>query len=143
MSTISRTVYQGNLRTNATHLRSGKQVITDAPLDNNGKGEAFSPTDLVATALSSCMITLMGISANKHDFVLGNARAEIDKIMGSDPRRIQEVVVRLEIEDTGYSDREKKIIETAALNCPVAKSLSADLIQTVSFTYVKSLSGDW
>jgi len=136
MAKTSKTEYLGNLRTEAVHLRSGNKVITDAPIDNNGKGEAFSPTDLVATALSSCMITLMGIGANNHDFVLGPARAEIEKIMGSNPRRIQEVVVQIEIEDTGYSDKQKAILETAAINCPVAKSLSTDLVQTVSFRYV-------
>ena len=131
--------YEGQLRTTAQHVKSGNTIQTDAPTDNNGKGEAFSPTDLVSTALSCCMITLMGIAANKHGFVLGNARAEVDKIMGSDPRRIQQVIVRLELEDTGYTDKEKKIMEKAALNCPVAKSLSAELIQTVSFSYIESL----
>jgi putative redox protein len=138
MTKISKTEYQGNLRTLATHLRSQKQVITDAPLDNNGKGEAFSPTDLVATALSSCMITLMGIAANSNHFVLGDVNAEIEKIMGSNPRRISEIVIRLVIKDSGYSSTQKEILERAAINCPVAKSLSPDLIQTVSFDYLKS-----
>ena len=111
-------------------------MITDAPTDNNGKGEAFSPTDLVATALSSCMITLMGIAANKNDFVLGPASAEIEKIMGSNPRRIAEVKVHVRIQDTGYTQKQKEIMERAGINCPVAKSLSADLVQTLSFEYV-------
>jgi uncharacterized OsmC-like protein len=136
MTKISKTEYQGNLRTIATHIRSQNEVITDAPTDNNGKGEAFSPTDLVATALSSCMITLMGIAANKNDFVLGPASAEIEKIMGSNPRRIAEVKVHVRIQDTGYTQKQKEIMERAGINCPVAKSLSADLVQTLSFEYV-------
>lgn len=136
MTKISKTKYQGNLRTQATHIRSGQELITDAPTDNNGKGEAFSPTDLVATALSSCMITLMGIAANKNGFTLGPAKAEIEKIMGSNPRRISEIKVHVSIEDTGYTDKEKEIMERAAINCPVAKSLSAELKQTLSFEYL-------
>jgi putative redox protein len=137
MSKISKTEYQGDLRTIATHLRSNKQVVTDAPIDNNGKGEAFSPTDLVATALSSCMITLMGIAANSNNFLLGGVNAEIEKIMGSNPRRISEIKINLAIADEGYTGLQKEIIERAALNCPVAKSLSEALTQTISFEYVK------
>lgn len=138
MSKISKTEYMGGLRTEATHLRSERSVITDAPLDNNGKGEAFSPTDLVATALSSCMMTLMGIAANKNDFVLGPASAEIEKIMESNPRRIGEVRVHVRIQDTGYSQVQKDIMERAAINCPVAKSLSSELKQSLSFEYYEA-----
>ncbi len=135
MSKISEISYQGNLRSVSKHLLSGKEIITDAPLDNQGKGEAFSPTDLVSTALGNCMITLMGIAANGHQIELGKINASIHKIMDSNPRRIKEIIVELKIEDKGYTDKEKAILEYAAINCPVAKSLSENTIQTVSFEY--------
>ena len=109
--------------------------MTDAPTDNHGKGEAFSPTDLVSTALGNCMITLMGITANTHNIELGKIDASIHKLMGDSPRRIKEIIVELNIEDKNYSDKQKHLLEFAAINCPVAKSLSADLVQTVSFNY--------
>ena len=89
----SNIVYKNNLRTEAVHLSSGETIITDAPIDNKGKGEAFSPTDLVATALGSCMITIMGIAAQKHDIDISGTSASVKKIMGSNPRKIAEVVI--------------------------------------------------
>lgn len=127
--------YNGNLRTNAIHLKSGNEIITDAPTDNHGKGEAFSPTDLLATSLACCMLTLMGITAGKNDIVFEDASADITKVMGSNPRRVQEIVVKITMPKIAYSDKEKKLLEVAALNCPVAKSLSSDLKQTVTFDY--------
>lgn len=135
MSKISEISYLGNLRTVATHLKSGVQIITDAPPDNHGRGEAFSPTDLVSTGLGNCMITLMGITANAHNITLGKIDAEVQKIMGSNPRRIIEIVIDFRIENLDFTEKQKQLLEYAALNCPVAKSLSTEILQTVSFTY--------
>lgn len=129
-------IYQGNLRTEATHLKSGKSFITDAPTDNNGKGEAFSPTDTVCAALASCMLTLIGITADKKEFELGSMEIEVQKYMESAPRRISKIDVDVTFKGKNYSDREKKLMETAAINCPVAKSLHPDIIQEVKFNYM-------
>jgi putative redox protein len=134
---IAKIIYKGNLRTEATHLKSGQTVVTDAPVDNQGKGEAFSPTDLMSTSLGSCMLTIMGIAAQKHEIGIGNVEVEIGKHMASDPRRVSQIDVIMKIEDKGLTDKEKKILENSALTCPVAKSLSAEIIQNVSFQYVK------
>jgi putative redox protein len=131
----SKIVYSGNLRTEATHLKSGKTIITDAPVDNNGKGEAFSPTDLLATSLGCCMVTIMGIVANNNNIGIDGTSIEITKIMESNPRRVSEVIVEFKMNGNAYSDKEKQLLENAARTCPVAKSLSADLQQTVIFNY--------
>lgn len=131
----SHILYIGELRTRATHLQSGSELITDAPLDNNGKGEAFSPTDLVATAFGSCMLTIMGIASRTHGFPLEGTKVSITKIMQSEPRRIGEIVVELDFPKHPYTEKEKKIIEFAAFNCPVAKSLHTDIKQTIRFNY--------
>ncbi len=131
----AKTEYIGNLRTEATHLRSGNKIITDAPIDNQGKGEAFSPTDLVVTALGSCMMTIVAIAANSHGFNIDGAQWEITKIMASDPRRISEVIIDITFPANNYTDKEKKIIENSALTCPVAKSLHPDLKQCIHFYY--------
>lgn len=131
----SKIVYTGSLRTEATHLKSGKQFITDAPTDNNGKGDAFSPTDLLATSLGCCMITIMGIIAERHQVNIDGTTAEITKVMESNPRRVGEVIVELYMPKRTYSDKEKELLEHAARTCPVAKSLSPDLKQTVIFHY--------
>lgn len=135
MSKISKIKYQGNLRVASNHLLSGVEILTDAPLDNHGKGEAFSPTDLVSTALGNCMITLMGITANAHLIKLGKIEAEVHKIMENNPRRIKEIIIEMLIEDKGFTEKQKHLLEFAALNCPVAKSLSENLTQNVSFKY--------
>lgn len=127
--------YSGDLRTQATLLQSASQIITDAPTDNQGKGEAFSPTDLVATALGSCMMTIMGIAARTHDFSIDGISASITKVMASDPRRISEIQVVFNCENLSLTDRQKNILEQAARHCPVAKSLHPDLTQTVIFNY--------
>lgn len=129
------TVYEGNLRTRAEHLLSGNIITTDAPVDNQGKGEAFSPTDLVAAALGSCMLTIMGIAARMHDFNIDGTRCQITKVMTESPRRIAQIVIGFYFPETHYSDKEKKIIEYAARNCPVSKSLHPDLEQTVTFHF--------
>ena len=134
METIQ-TIYLGELRTEATHVKSGNKLISDAPLDNKGKGEAFSPTDLLATSLGSCMLTLMGIAANTHDINFSGATMKITKIMSSNPRKVAEVILDINMGGNNYSDKEKKVLEYAALTCPVALSLHPDLIQTVHFIY--------
>jgi len=134
----SRVIYQGQLRTQATHEKSGLQLITDAPTDNNGKGEAFSPTDMVATALASCMLTVMGIKADKMGVNMDHSSAEITKVMASDPRRIAEVHIQIRLLLDDESDKTKKILEQTGLTCPVAKSLSSNLVQNISFVYGKN-----
>lgn len=128
-------IYSGNLRTKATHLKSNNKIITDAPIDNNGKGEAFSPTDLVATALGSCMLTIIGIKAESSKMKLGEIKVSITKIMTSNPRKIEEIIVEFNFDKTPYSEKEKKIIENAAKTCPVALSLSSDVKQTLIFNF--------
>jgi putative redox protein len=125
------TIYTGELRTLATHLQSGEQITTDAPVDNQGRGEYFSPTDLLAASLGSCMMTIMGISAREHGFTIDGLRAEITKIMASNPRRIGEVVIDLHFPKISYTDKQKKLIELASRTCPVALSLHPDLKQTI------------
>ena len=125
--------YQGNLRTEAIHLKSSSVLITDAPTDNNGKGEAFSPTDLVATALSSCMITIMGIKARDKGIDITGIKSEMTKVMASNPRRIAEVIVTLHMPKVDILDRDKALLESVAKTCPVAQSIHPDIKQTISF----------
>ena len=127
--------YLGGMRTSATHLRSGQTIITDAPPDNNGKGEAFSPTDLLATSLGNCILTIMGIYAERHQLDITGTKVDITKIMGTDPRHVIEIVVELTFPNRNFSEKERKSLEHAALACPVAKSLHPDLKQTVSFQW--------
>ncbi|MBX7052520.1 MAG: OsmC family protein [Flavobacteriales bacterium] len=127
--------YQGGLRNVATHLRSGNQLITDAPPDNHGRGEAFSPTDLLCTSLASCMITLMGITAAAKNITLGKIDADIEKIMASEPRRVSEIKLDIAVEDLGYSEKERSVLEHAAHTCPVAKSIHPDIKLHVNFRY--------
>lgn len=131
----SRVNYLGLLRTESTHIRSGEKYITDAPIDNNGQGAYFSPTDLVATGLANCMLTLMGIAMQNRNIDLGKIGVDVTKIMGSDPRRIVEIVVKMKIENMGFDDKTKRILEQAALTCPVAKSLHPDIKQQITFEY--------
>jgi putative redox protein len=131
----SKIIYQGNLRTEAVHLQSGKMIITDAPVDNNGKGEAFSPTDLLSTSLGCCMLTIMGIVAQRHSINIEGTSVAITKNMEANPRRVGEIVVEFTMPSMNYSNKEKELLENAARTCPVAKSLSAELKQTVIFNY--------
>jgi len=126
--------YLGNLRTEAIHERSGNSFITDAPLDNNGKGAYFSPTDTLATALATCMITVMGIRAEKSGFALGAVNASIQKVMANDPRRVIAIEVKL-VFDEPYTEKEQAILKHAALNCPVALSLHSEIRQEVDFNF--------
>eukprot|EP01133_Synstelium_polycarpum_P003282 gene3282-3736_t len=129
----SKITYNGGLRTTSVHLSSGKEIVTDAPVDNKGKGEAFSPTDLLATSLGNCMLTIVGIAANEHGFNIDGATCEITKIMAQDPRRVGEIMVNFQFPDQNYSEKEKKIIERSANTCPVFYSLHPDLIKTDTF----------
>lgn len=131
----SKITYNGNLRTEAVHLQSGTTIITDAPTDNNGKGEAFSPTDLLATSLGCCMLTIMGIVADRHGIDIVGTTIDITKIMESNPRRVGEVIVAFTMPKNNYSDKEKELLEHAAHTCPVAKSLSSELKQSIVFNY--------
>ncbi len=130
----SKVTYNGKLRTTATHLKSGNTIITDAPTDNHGKGETFSPTDLVATALASCMLTVMGIKADSLGVDTDGASAEITKVMASDPRRIAEIKVRIKM-PAALSDKHRKILEHTARTCPVTNSLSEKTVQETEFVY--------
>ena len=132
----SKVTYQGNLRTAAVHLKSAVEIITDAPTDNNGKGAAFSPTDLVATALASCLITIMGIKANTMEVDITGAAAEVIKVMDANPRRISEIKIEVTMPQKNYSDKDKKILEAAARACPVAQSLHPNTIQTINFNWL-------
>ena len=134
--TTMKTVYLGNLRTEAEHLQSGNKIITDAPLDNNGKGEAFSPTDLLATSLGSCMLTIMGISAPAYGYNLEGTVIETEKIMGTDPRRVVELKLNITFpKDNNYTDRQKRVIEASAKSCPVYNSLHPDIKKSITFNY--------
>ena len=134
METI-RTIYKGNLRTEALHVKSGQKIITDAPVDNQGKGEAFSPTDLLSASLGSCMLTVMGIAARTHNIDMDGTAINITKLMTSNPRKVSEIIVEFKIPGKFYSDKEKVILEKAALTCPVALSLNPDIKQTIHFSY--------
>ncbi|RFM27089.1 OsmC family protein [Deminuibacter soli] len=129
-------IYRGDLRTEARHLQSGSIVETDAPTDNHGKGERFSPTDIVATALGSCMLTIMGIKAKELNIDLTGTSIDITKVMAAEPRRIGEVKVTLKFPAQLHPDEKTRtILERAAHTCPVAKSLHPDLLQNVVFEW--------
>lgn len=134
---LSNVRYLGNLRTSSTHLKSKEGYITDAPIDNNGKGEAFSPTDLVATALANCMLTLIGIKSNDYNWNLTDMHATVEKEMSSDsPRRIIKISVHVYIMDDNLTDKDKTVIYNTAKNCPVAKSLHTDIEQRLLISYL-------
>ena len=127
--------YTGELRTSCLHLRSNEQLITDAPTDNNGKGQSFSPTDLVATALASCMLTIMGIQAKKMQITLAGTKASVNKIMAANPRRISKIEIDISFPKNNWDEKIKKQLKTAALNCPVAKSIHQEIIQDIVFRF--------
>jgi len=137
METI-RTKYLGNLRTEAEHVASGTKIITDAPLDNHGKGEFFSPTDLYAASYGCCALTIMGIAAQKHGFDIDGAEVKTTKIMGVDPRRVVELALEFTFPHNRYSEKERQIIELSVKQCPVANSLHPDLRITKTITYKDS-----
>lgn len=129
------TTYTGALHTEATHIDSGAVIATDAPKDNQGNGEAFSPTDLLAASLGSCMLTIIGIAARTHGFSIDGTTVETTKIMGTEPRRVSQITIVFNFPANSYTDKEKKIIEAAAFSCPAGKSLHPDLIQDITFNY--------
>mgnify|MGYP006139207821 FL=1 len=126
--------YNGNLRTSAKHLESGTIITTDAPKDNHGLGECFSPTDLVCASLASCMLTIMGIAVKKYEIDITDTTAIVKKIMGTAPRMISQIDIVIKFPDN-YPDKIKKILERSALNCPVHKSLSDKIKKNITFTY--------
>lgn len=130
-----KTIYQGSLRTEGTHLKSGNKLVTDAPTDNHGKGETFSPTDTVAAALASCMLTIMGIEANKLGIKLGPIEVQTEKIMKSDPRTISELKLSFSWPDCELSTAHRDLLKKKALSCPVALSLHPDIKQKVTFDF--------
>lgn len=132
----SEVIYLGDLRTKSTHLASQSEILSDAPIDNNGKGEAFSPTDYVANALASCMLTIMGIKARDMGIDISQSRAEVTKTMASDPRRIAEIEVRL-LMSVQADKKTQTILENAAKTCPVGKSLHPDVAQNITFVWKK------
>lgn len=134
METV-RTSYKGDLRTEAVHVKSGSIIITDAPVDNKGKGEFFSPTDMVAAALGSCIFTIMGISAKEHDFSIDGCSCNITKIMSDNPRKISEIKIDFDFTGADYADKQKKILEYCVRNCPVARSLHESVIQNVTLIF--------
>ena len=127
--------YIGGLRTHSIHLKSSDTIVTDAPVDNNGMGNAFSPTDLVASALCSCMTTVMGICAEKNNFELPGSTAYVTKIMESHPRRISKIIIEINFDNNNLSDQQTEKLVAVAKGCPVAQSLSSDLIQEVKFNF--------
>ena len=130
----SKVTYEGSLRTKARHFQSGNSIVTDAPVDNEGKGEAFSPTDLVATALASCMLTIMGIVAERNDVELKDTTAEGEKIMGAMPRQISEIKIKI-LFNKNFDKITKRKLESAALTCPVSNSLNKNLEESIKFIY--------
>lgn len=130
----SKITYVGDLRTTCIHLQSGTEIITDAPTDNHGKGEAFSPTDLVATALGSCMVSIMAIKTKDLDLDLKDSTLSVTKIMQAEPRRIAKIIVALNM-SIATSDKNKTILERAAMTCPVLLSLHPDIEKEVTFNW--------
>lgn len=131
--TTSKVTYQGNLRTTAIHLQSNNEIITDAPVDNHGKGEAFSPTDLLATSLASCMLTIIGIKAADMGIDVTGTTAEVTKVMAADPRRVSEIhIVMTFLQE--LDEKTLTIFYRTALTCPVANSLHPDITQNLVFS---------
>ncbi len=131
-----KTVYLGGLRNEVEHLQSGTKIVTDAPLDNHGKGESFSPTDLFASSLGCCMLTIMGISAESYGFNIDGTTIETEKIMGTNPRRVVELKLDIHFpKGSNYTDQQKRLIEAAARTCPVANSLNPEIKKTITFNY--------
>ena len=128
--------YLGELRTELLHIRSGQRLTTDAPVDNQGQGGAFSPTDLMATSLAACMITTMGIVARDKDIPLSGLKARVVKHMASAPRRIARIEIHMEMGGDRLDERQRSIMEHTARTCPVAQSLSPDVVQDIHITFV-------
>jgi putative redox protein len=131
----AKTKYLGDLRTEIIHIRSGSIITTDAPVDNKGRGENFSPTDMVAAALGSCIFTIMGIAAREHSFSIDGSTCKITKIMTESPRKIGEIKIEFDFTANDYSDKQKKILEYCVKTCPVALSLNESVFQNVTMLF--------
>lgn len=131
----AKTKYLGDLRTEITHLRSGSIITTDAPVDNKGKGENFSPTDMVASALGSCIFTIMGIAAREHGFSIDGSKCSITKIMTEAPRKIGEIKIEFDFTGNTYTDKQKKILDYCVRTCPVSLSLKESVFQNVTLKF--------
>ncbi|HWB63771.1 MAG TPA: OsmC family protein [Chitinophagales bacterium] len=131
----SKVIYDGNLRTRLTHVYSGTEITNDAPLDNQGLAQSFSPTDLCATSLASCMITIMGIKARDMGLDLTGTEIEVTKVMAANPRRIAEIQATLRFPQNNFTERDKAVLEAAGRNCPVSKSLHPDIKQELTFIW--------
>ena len=131
----AKTKYLGDLRTEIVHVRSGSVIITDAPVDNKGKGENFSPTDMVASALCSCIFTIMGIAAREHGFSIDGSSCKITKIMTESPRKIGEIKIEFDFIGGIYTDKQKKILEYCVKTCPVALTLNESMFQNVTLLF--------
>jgi putative redox protein len=132
----AKTKYLGDLRTEILHVRSGSIITTDAPVDNKGKGENFSPTDMVASALGSCIFTIMGIAAREHSFSIDGSSCTITKIMTDTPRKIGEIRIEMDMTATKYTDKQKKILDHCVKTCPVSLSLNESVFQNVTLKFV-------
>ena len=130
----SKVTYTGSLRTVSVHLCSGKEIITDAPTDNHGKGEAFSPTDMVANALATCMLTVMGIKARDLEVDFTGSTAEVTKVMAADPRRISEIHINFTM-NLAPDEKTKTILERTGMTCPVLNSLHPDIVKDIVFNW--------
>ncbi|WP_338408142.1 OsmC family protein [uncultured Flavobacterium sp.] len=130
----SKVTYLGDLRTSSIHLQSGTQILSDAPTDNQGKGEAFSPTDLVANALGSCMVSIMAIKSKDLDLDLVGSTVFVTKIMQAEPRKIDKIIIVLNM-SVATTDKNKTILERVAKNCPVLLSLNADIEKEITFNW--------
>ncbi|MFT5749623.1 MAG: putative redox protein [Ancylomarina sp.] len=136
MTTV-KTTYLGDLRTENIHIQSGNKIYTDAPVDNQGKGEAFSPTDLMATSFGSCIMTIMGIVARDNNIDIVGTELNITKVMAADPRRVSEVVAEFVFPNKPYTDDEKKIIESVAGTSPVPLSVNPNMTQNIKLVWPK------
>ena len=137
MATTASAKYLGDLRVECIHLQSGTVIVTDAPTDNQGKGQAFSPTDLCATALAACAMTIIGAYGKNHDVNVDGMEAAVTKVMAANPRRIQRIEVIITMPDREYSEKEKVSIERAANSCPVHASLHPDTEQVIVFKWAR------
>ncbi len=126
--------YLSNLRTESTHVKSGTTILSDAPVDNKGKGETFSPTDLMSNALAQCTLTIMGIKANENGWNIDGSSAELIKVMAANPRRVSEIQIKFTMKGT-FDQKTKTILENVGKTCPVSKSLHPDLIQNLVFEW--------
>ncbi|MGG5577706.1 OsmC family protein [Myroides sp. C15-4] len=133
---LSKIEYLGDLRTVSTHLQSGEQIITDAPVDNHGKGQAFSPTDMVTNAAGSCAMTIMGIKANEMEVDIVGSTIEVYKEMQADPRRIKKITLNMAMLSTA-DEKQRIILERVAMHCPVLLSLHPEIEKEVTFNWTQ------